>query len=152
ASGKKLPGDLRTDAATLLLTHSDRQVRERAASVLPIPKLAGGRPLPPFTELIRRDGDPERGRSIFFRAGQNSCASCHRVRGRGQWVGPDLSTIGTKYGKDELLRSILNPSAAIGYAFRSHVLALTDGRVITGLPVEDTGQRLVIKTAEGQRI
>ena len=41
------------------------------------------------------------------------------MQGQGQWIGPDLSTIGTKYGKDELLRSILNPSAAIGYNFRS---------------------------------
>ncbi len=74
------------------------------------------------------------------------------MQGRGQWIGPDLSTIGTKYGKDELLRSILNPSAAIGYNFRSLVVALTDGRVVTGLPVEETPDRLVLKTAEGQRV
>ena len=58
--------------------------------------------------------------------------------GDGQWVGPDLSTIGVKYGRDELIRSILSPSAAIGFSFRSLVVALTDGRVITGLPVEET--------------
>ncbi len=57
-----------------------------------------------------------------------------------------------KYGRDELIRSILSPSAAIGYSYRSLVLALADGRVITGLPVEDTPARLVVKTAEGQRI
>ena len=42
-------------------------------------------------------------------------------RGSGQWIGPDLSTIGVKYGRDELIRSILSPSAAIGYNFRSVV-------------------------------
>ena len=65
-------------------------------------------------------------------------AAATACKGQGQWVGPDLSTIGTKYGKDELLRSILNPSAAIGYSFRSLVLALADGRVVTGLPVEES--------------
>ena len=30
--------------------------------------------------------------------------------------------------------------------------ALADGRVITGLPVEDTPDELVIKTADGQRV
>ena len=50
-------------------------------------------------------------------------------QGRGQWIGPDLSTIGVKYGRDELIRSILSPSAAIGYSFRSLVVALADGRV-----------------------
>jgi putative membrane-bound dehydrogenase-like protein len=152
AREKKLPEDLKIEAVTLLLTHRDRRVRDRVAAVLPVPKLAGGRPLPPVADLIRRDGDAARGRAVFFRAGLNSCASCHRIRGQGQWIGPDLSTIGTKYGKDELLRSILNPSAAIGYNYRALVLALTDGRVINGLPVEDTGEKLVVKTADGQRI
>ncbi len=102
--------------------------------------------------MVRREGKSDRGRDVFFRAGTNACAGCHRVQGRGQWIGPDLSTIGTKYGRDELVRSILNPSAAIGYNFRSLVVALDDGRVLTGLPVEDTPDRLVLKTAEGQRI
>src|SRR5262249_54923555 len=106
----------------------------------------------PIGELIRRDGDPGRGAQVFFRAGTNSCGGCHRVQGRGQWVGPDLSTIGIKYGRDELVRSILNPGAAIGYNFRSVVAALDDGRVITGLPVEETADRLVLKTAAGERV
>ena len=57
----KLPDDLKTEAVTLLITHRDRQVRDRAASVLPLPKIAGGRPLPPIGELIRRDGDADEG-------------------------------------------------------------------------------------------
>ncbi len=81
----------------------------------------------------------------------NACASCHRVQGQGQWVGPDLSTIGTKYGKEELLRSILYPSAAIGYNFKSSILALADGRVLTGLIVEEAPDRIVIKLADGKR-
>jgi len=148
----KLPDDLKTEAVTLLITHRDRQIRDQAAKFLPMPRIADGRVLPPVGQLLRRNGDPDKGRAVFFRTGQTSCASCHRVQGQGQWVGPDLSTIGTKYGKDELLRSILNPSAAIGYSFRSLVLALTDGRTITGLAVEDSPDRLVIKTADGQRI
>jgi putative membrane-bound dehydrogenase-like protein len=148
----KLPADLKTDATTWLHTDSDRRVRTQAATVLPLPNTSAGRPLPSIGELIRRHGDAEKGRAVFFRAGTNSCAGCHRVQGRGQWIGPDLSTIGVKYGRDELIRSILSPSAAIGYSFRSLVLALADGRVITGLPVEETAERLVLKTAEGQRV
>ena len=152
ARNAKLPDDLKTEAVTLLITHRDRQIRDQAAKVLPMPRIADGRILPPVGQLLRRNGDPERGRAVFFRTGQTACASCHRVQGQGQWVGPDLSTIGTKYGKDELLRSILNPSAAIGFSFRSLVVGLADGRAITGLAVEDTSDRLVIKTADGQRI
>ena len=152
AGAGKLSDDLKTEATTLLYASPDRRVREAAAKVLPLPKTVGGHPLPPIGELIRRSGDAGRGREVFFRAGSNACGACHRVQGQGQWVGPDLSTIGVKYGRDELIRSILNPSAAIGYNFRSAVLALTDGRVITGLPVEEAADRLVLKTAAGERI
>ena len=148
----KLPDDLKTEATTVLYASSDRQIREEAAKVLPLPKIAGGQPLPSIGELMRRPGDANHGREVFFRAGSNSCGGCHRVQGQGNWVGPDLSTIGVKYGRDELIRSILNPSAAIGYSFRSMVLALSDGRVLTGLPVEESSDRIVLKTADGQRV
>jgi len=152
AKDGKLPDDLKTEASTLLMTNRDPKVRDEAAAVLPPPKAASGRPLPPFFELVRRDGHAERGRDVFYRAGAASCAGCHRVQGRGRWIGPDLSTIGTKYGKDELLRSILNPSAAIGYNYRSVVVGLDDGRVLTGLAVDEDPDRLVLKTAQGERV
>src|SRR5262249_7073237 len=43
-------------------------------------------------------------------------------------------------------------SAAIGYSFRSLIVAANDGRVVTGLPLEETADRLVLKTAEGERV
>ncbi|MGE3819626.1 MAG: PVC-type heme-binding CxxCH protein [Isosphaeraceae bacterium] len=148
----KLAEELKGEASTILNTLPDRRIRDAAAAVLPPPRTRGGKPLPPFFDLVRGEGNAERGQEVFFRAGANGCATCHRVRGRGQWIGPDLSTIGTKYGRDELLRSILSPSAAIGYNFRSLIVALDDGRVVNGLPVEDSPDRLVLKTADGQRV
>jgi putative membrane-bound dehydrogenase-like protein len=148
----KLADELKTEAAIALNMHPDRGIRDQAAKILPLPKAAGGEPLPPFFELVRSEGDARKGQTVFFRAGTNACGNCHRVQGSGQWVGPDLSTIGTKYGKPELLRSILNPSASIPYNFQSYVVALHDGRVITGLPVEETREQLVLKTADGKRM
>ncbi len=148
----KLPDELRTEATTLVHRETERSIRNEADRFLPLPKSASGKPLPSLFELVRREGDAGRGRAIFHRAGANACAACHRVQGRGQWIGPDLSTIGTKYGKPELIQSILNPSAAIGYNFRSTVASLIDGRTVTGLVVEEAPDRLVLKTAEGQRV
>ncbi|MDE2505733.1 MAG: c-type cytochrome, partial [Planctomycetota bacterium] len=156
----KLAAELKTEATTTLSTHPDGGVRDEAARVLPLPHAAGGRPLPPIQELMSRRGDVARGRAVFFKKEQASlmngsvvsCGSCHRVQGQGAWIGPDLSTIGTKYGKDELLRSILNPSAAIGYNFRAQVVATKDGRVLTGLLLEESPERIVLKTREGKRV
>ncbi len=160
AKASKLPADLKTEATTILNSSADRRVRDQAAQVLPLPKTKSGRPLPPIGELIRRDGSIDRGREIFFASSakqaeaqsQIQCGSCHRVQGQGEWIGPDLSTIGTKYGKDELLRSILNPSAAIGYNYRSQIVMTKNGQVYTGLPVEDGPEKLVLKTADGERV
>jgi putative membrane-bound dehydrogenase-like protein len=152
---KKLPDDLKSEATSIAHNDADRRVRMDAESLLPLPKMASGRPLPPIRELISQEGDPGRGRLVFARSANNNtaskCVTCHRVQGQGQWIGPDLSTIGTKYGKEELLRSILYPSAAIGYNYRSNVLALRDGRVLTGLIVEEAPDRIVLKTADGKR-
>ena len=66
ARAGKLPEDLKTEATTLLYTSPDRRLREQASSVLPLPKNAAGRPLPSIFELIRRDGNAEKGRAVFF--------------------------------------------------------------------------------------
>ncbi|MFM7318659.1 MAG: PVC-type heme-binding CxxCH protein [bacterium] len=146
----KLPAELKTEATTTLYAHINRNIREDAEKVLPPPKTADGRTLPPIFELVRREGNAERGQKVFHRQAANACASCHRVAGRGRWVGPDLSTIGVKYGREELLQSILNPSAAVGYNYRPYVLALKDGRILTGLPLEESPAAITIKTAEGK--
>ena len=152
ARAGNLPEDLKTEATSLVHRDVDRRARSEADRVLPLPKTASGRPIPPIFELIRSEGKVDHGQDVFYRTGANACATCHRVQGRGQWIGPDLSTIGSKYGKAEMIQSILNPSAAIGYNFRSTVASLADGRVITGLIVEEAPDRLVLKTAEGQRV
>ena len=150
----KLPDELRSEATSIAHNDPDRATRAEADSVLPAPKAATGRALPPLRELAGRNGNPDRGRVVFAKAGAGgaaACASCHRVGGEGRSVGPDLSTIGTKYGKEELFRSILYPSAAIGYNYRTHTLSTKDGRVLTGVAVEDTPERITLKGADGQR-
>ena len=66
ASAGKLPADLKNDATTLVHTDSNRRIRDQAAKVLPLPKTAGGQSLPPIGELIRRHGEPNKGRAVFF--------------------------------------------------------------------------------------
>ena len=69
ASAGKLPADLKNDATTLLHTDSDRRIREQAAKILPLPKTAGGEPLPPIGELIRRNGRRGKREARLFPSG-----------------------------------------------------------------------------------
>ena len=95
-------------------------------------------------------GDAARGRAVFDDAQRAGCARCHRVRGRGGEVGPDLSSIGGKYARDHLIESVLEPSRQIVEGYRSTILALDDGRVLTGLIKAETADRLTLVDADAR--
>ena len=54
---------------------------------------------------------PQRGQAVF--QGKGACENCHRVRGRGSRVGPDLSDIGAQREPADLRQSIVEPGAVI---------------------------------------
>ena len=66
---------------------------------------------------------------------------CHTFRGRGASIGPDLTSIRTKYGKLELLDAIVNPSAAIAFGYDTWLVATKDGRSYCGFLVADGEKR-----------
>ena len=149
---KQIDEALKSEVTFLLLNHADRQIRKIAHEKISLPEKANGKKIIDLNEVLALQGDSKKGRDLFHQKGNNSCASCHRVQGIGDWIGPDLSSIGTKYGKREMLYHILNPNGAINYNYVSYTLLLEDGRVLTGLITEETANRVVLKTAQGQRI
>lgn len=88
---------------------------------------------------ITHEGDARRGERIFFDARGGGCASCHRAGGHGtSTIGPDLTGVGRKYDRGELIRSVLEPSRRIADGYRSVTLATRDGRVLTGVVRAET--------------
>jgi putative membrane-bound dehydrogenase-like protein len=121
-------------------------IRERAAKVLPLPSATG----PVLTNLATLDRNysinAERGRQVFdVDAG---CAACHSVGGQRK-VGPDLSTIGGKFGKQAMLDQIRNPSEAVAPEFMTTVFELKSGGVVAGIVAEETPDRIVVRNAAG---
>ena len=47
-------------------------------------------------------------------------------------------------------RTCLDPSLVIGAAYLARIVVTEDGRILTGLPVEDSEQRLVLKMQGGK--
>jgi putative heme-binding domain-containing protein len=74
-------------------------------------------------------GDPRRGESVFRDA---QCARCHRVGARGPAVGPDLSFVGRRFSRRDILESILAPSQVVAEHYRSVQVITKDGRTILG--------------------
>lgn len=100
-------------------------------------------------DILKLEGDEERGRSVFLRSGAASCSKCHRVRGKGTDIGPDLSLIGRKYERKALLETIMRPSAGIAPEYVPNIVETTRGKVFAGFVQERTKDALVLKTIEG---
>ena len=73
--------------------------------------------------------DFKNGRQMF---GAGSCYACHRIAGEGGAVGPDLTSVGEKFGAYDLLESIVDPGKEISDQYGSSVFSLTNGTQLNG--------------------
>ena len=137
---------LQFSAAKVLQASNDQRIRSEAAKYLKLPEPAGGKPLPPLSELLNRRGNVEHGKVVFNTTG--NCVKCHTINGVGKDVGPNLSEIGGKFPKDGLYELILFPSAAIAHNYETHRIELQSGNVATGIIVSETADAVTVKTAE----
>ena len=82
-------------------------------------------------------GNAAAGHGLF--EGKGTCASCHRVDGRGSRVAPDLSDAGSTRGADFLWRKLQDPVATMRPLDRPIHIVLKSGKVIDGRRLnEDT--------------
>jgi putative heme-binding domain-containing protein len=97
-------------------------------------------------------GDPIRGRVLFMDRKGLGCVECHRARAEGGDVGPDLSDVGAKYDRAQLIESVLEPARQIVEGYRPTIIATFDGRITSGLVKSESSERLELVNAERQRI
>lgn len=91
------------------------------------------------------EADASRGRELFLSPQGVGCVRCHAIDGFGNRFAPDLSDIGSRVRKPEILiESILNPSAVITEGFAQQSIVTTDGRTLSGAIVDETRRTLRI--------
>ena len=95
--------------------------------------------------LHQTPGDPHRGAQVF----QKLCGQCHKLYGTGEEVGPDI-TVNGRGSFEQLLSNVFDPSLVIGTAYQAHTVVTVDGRVLSGLLVEDSPGRVVLKLQGGK--
>lgn len=91
-------------------------------------------------ELRTSNGDPVAGRAVF----KKLCAQCHKMYGEGAEVGPDITRNG-RASFEQLLSNVFDPSLVIGASYQGLTVVTKNGKAISGLPVEDSVQRVVLK-------
>jgi putative heme-binding domain-containing protein len=132
--------------------HSDADPTERPLSrarlLLPwapaVPSAAApGGPLPNLA-----GGDPVRGEAVFF-SDEAKCVSCHRVRGQGGIVGPDLSDL-ARHDRAWIYRAIAEPSAVIHPEYVAYTVVVKDGRVVVGVVRAEGADVLLVTDTNAQ--
>jgi putative heme-binding domain-containing protein len=89
---------------------------------------------------------------LFFKAGALQCVNCHRIAGTGSTLGPDLSEIGKKYTRVQILESILEPSKSIEPKYVAYLVETSDGKVHTGLLAEKNDREVVLRTVGDKEV
>ncbi|HET6408346.1 MAG TPA: PVC-type heme-binding CxxCH protein, partial [Chthoniobacteraceae bacterium] len=111
------------------------------------PKLSAadrGKVIAGYAGVGTLEGDLDRGREIF----KQSCSVCHRFKGEGQEVGPDLGMTSDK-PIEWLLAAILDPSALIEDRYRVQTLRLKTGAEMSGIMVTETSNNIVLRLPGG---
>jgi putative heme-binding domain-containing protein len=85
---------------------------------------------------------------VFFKTDGVQCRNCHKITGQGKEVGPDLSGVGKKFTRAQILESILQPSKKIEPKWLTYVVETVQGRVFTGLLVSKDDKQVVLKDAK----
>jgi len=148
-AGKSSPALLRNKAVAGPLEKRSNPLKERAASLtrdLPaedarLDQLIAQR----ATEFRPASTDPAHGAMVF----QQQCFVCHRVKGQGGNIGPNLDGVGVR-GLHRLLEDILDPNRNVDPAFRQTVIETADGRTIAGVNLRTEGELIVLNDAEGK--
>jgi len=131
-------------------TEPDPTLRPLPFSAVLLPWAPARQPPPAFpvetSELV--GGDFERGRALFF-GERLKCATCHRLRGEGGTIGPDLSN-SVHRDAASVLRDIREPNATINPDYVSYNVHLRDGEDITGFLRTQTSDSLRIVGSDGK--
>jgi putative heme-binding domain-containing protein len=90
-------------------------------------------------------GDPGAGEEMFV----DNCSDCHKLKGEGGDIGPDLSAIANK-GLKFISESILIPAKKITEGFETFVVEDGEGLKTIGLKTRDTATEVDITTDTGE--
>lgn len=99
-----------------------------------------------LASAARSEGDPVKGAFLFHRSSL-TCAACHSVGNEVNTRGPNLAKLDKAVTDEALVEAILEPSKTIAKGYVTVVVHTVDGSVITGLPVEETAEYLILRDA-----
>lgn len=135
--------DLSAEDLAALRESKDAKVKERVTALFG-ESAARAQVLAAFQPALTLKGAPEKGHATF----QARCIICHRFRGEGQSVGPDLDASAAA-GREKVLGNILEPSREITAGFGASTVETKSGETIAGVVAAETDGALTLRLPGG---
>jgi quinoprotein glucose dehydrogenase len=139
--------------APLMLDLLEAAARREALKTR-LAEFEAGRPeedaLAPWRETLE-GGDAAAGRRLAFERNDLQCIRCHRVKGEGGEVGPELGMIGAQRSPELLLESIVLPNRQISPGYGQTAFLTASGEVEVGRVEGETDAEVRLLLPDGAR-
>ncbi|HEX5269907.1 MAG TPA: hypothetical protein VFW33_05450, partial [Gemmataceae bacterium] len=149
----RVPASVRAQVLAAAQKLTDAQVRDLFERFVPddqrVKRL--GSVIKP-EQILSLKGNAERGRELVFKSAGLQCINCHKINGTGATLGPDLSLVGNKLTRGQILESLLEPSKTIDPPYVAYLLETTDGKFYTGLLMSKTEKEVVLKVVGDKEV
>ena len=104
-----------------------------------------------YRETSKSGGDAGRGMKVFA-SEKAACSKCHIVKGNERKAGPSLQTIGDKFTRDQLIQSVLEPSARIHPDHATTTVQTLAGKTIAGVLQSRSKKELKLFDINGKTV
>lgn len=95
----------------------------------------------PALPQVAKGRNFERGKAAFEAA---QCIACHKMGNDGGAVGPDLTSVISRFSRNDILSSILEPSKVVSEQYENTTYEQKDGEEITGRLLEERSDRYIV--------
>jgi len=100
-----------------------------------------------YAALEALKGNADNGKAVFGRV----CANCHIISGKGFAYGPELTDVGRRLNRHDLIESIVEPSAKMDKKYLSEIILLDGGEILTGFIGTETETEILLLMPEGKQ-
>jgi putative heme-binding domain-containing protein len=105
------------------------------------------KPIPAPAEFAKLTGDVAKGQASFAPL----CGICHQINGAGIDFGPNLSEVGSRKTKEQIIESILDPSKVIEPGFEAVMIKLESDETAMGMIAGETDTEVTVKAMGGAK-
>ena len=102
--------------------------------------------LPPLKELLKLKGDAGKGKLVF----EKNCVLCHQVGDKGVNFGPNLSDVGLRLKREQILQSILDPNAVVDKKYLGVLLQTRKGQFLPGFIEAEVDGKVMLRQQGGK--